>query len=124
MKIILLAAAIAMVLAAATTRSSVGGPLAMLMIVVLAMLAVAIQEARTQQRGALGWAVNIVVALIAGFAVLSVFGMAMESVLPSLGLEGSLASTQHPILYVAAVGMAVAAVLGGWGALQLVNRWR
>jgi uncharacterized membrane protein len=46
----------------ALPKSSVGGPMAMLMIFFLAMLAVGLYEAWSQKRDVLGWVVSIVAA--------------------------------------------------------------
>ena len=39
-------------------------------------------------------------------------------------LEGSLAETQHPLFYIALVGMMLFSLLGSWIALWIVNRLR
>ena len=125
MKIITLIAVMAMLLlSVAMPTSSVGGPLTIMLILFLVMLAVAIHEAWQKKRGAPGWIVNIVVAVIGGFVVVIFAGMAMETILPHLHLEGSLASSQHPLLYVVCAAMAILTVLGSWIPLQIVNRFR
>jgi len=106
------------------TNSSVGGPLTIMLILFLTMLAVGIYEAWSNKRGALGWIVNIVASVIGGFVVAIFVGMAMEMMLPHLHLEGSLASSQHPLLYIVLAGMAILAVLGSWTTLQIANRFR
>ncbi len=88
------------------------------------MLAVGIYEAWSNKRGALGWIVNIVASLIGGFVAVIIGGMAMETILSNLKLEGSLASSGHPLLYVSSAGMAIVTVLGSWIPLQIVNRFR
>jgi len=124
-KTIALLAVMAMFLQALIgTQSSVGGPMTMLFIVFVTMLAVAVYEAWVKKRGAPGWIVNIVASLIGGFVVVSIGGMAMETILSNLKLEGSLASSGHPLLYVSAAGMAIVTVLGSWATLQIVNRFR
>jgi hypothetical protein len=111
-------------LSGAMPKSSVGGPLTITLILLLAMLAVGLYEAWLKKRGALGWIVSIVVAVIGGF-VAAIFGsMAMEMILPYLHLEGSLASSQHPLLYIFSAGMAILTVLGSWITLQIVSRFR
>ena len=67
---------------------------------------------------------NIVVAVIGGFVAAIFAGMAFETILPHLHLEGSLASSQHPLLYVLSAAMAILTVLGSWIPLQIVNRFR
>ena len=64
------------------------------------------------KRSALGWIVNIVAAVIGGFVAASFGSMAMEMLLPYLQLEGSLASSRHPLLYISLVGMAILIVVG------------
>jgi hypothetical protein len=124
-KIITLIAVMAMLLlSVAMPTSSVGGPLTIMLILFLVMLAVAIHEAWLKKRGAPGWIVNIVVAVIGGFVVVIFAGMAMEAILPHLHLEGSLASSQHPLLYVLSAALAILTVLGSWIMLQIVNRFR
>jgi uncharacterized membrane-anchored protein len=124
-KIITLIAVMAMLLlSVAMPNSSVGGPLTIMLILFLVMLAVGIHEAWSKKRGGPGWIVNIVVAVIGGFVVVIFAGMAMETILPHLHLEGSLASSQHPLLYVVSAAMAILTVLGSWIPLQIVNRFR
>jgi hypothetical protein len=125
MKTIALLAVMAMLLQALIgTRSSVGGPLTMMLIVFLAMLAVGIHEAWLKKRSALGWILNIVVAIIGGFVAVSFGGMAVEMMLSRLHFEGALASSNHPLLYISSAAMAILTVLGSWIPLQLVNRVR
>lgn len=125
MKTIALLAVVAMLLQALIgTQSSVGGPLTILFIVFLTMLAVGLYEAWSKKRGALGWIVNIVASLIGGFVAVSLGGLAMEMILSHLQLEGSLESSNHPLLYIASGGMAILTVLGSWIALQIINRFR
>ncbi|MBX9710843.1 MAG: hypothetical protein K2X60_07410 [Xanthobacteraceae bacterium] len=125
MKTITLLAVIAMwLLAFAGSKSSVGGPLTMMLIAFLTMLAVGIYEAWSEKRGPIGWIVNIVASLVGGFLAVSVGGMLMEMLLTRVHFEGSLASSQHPLLYVLSAAMAILTVLGSWTALQIVNRLR
>ena len=53
----------------------------------------------------LGWIVNIVASVIGGFVAASFGSMAMEMILPLLDPEGSLAFSQHPLLYILSAGM-------------------
>jgi hypothetical protein len=39
-------------------------------------------------------------------------------------VEGSLAASGHPLLYVLLAGQMLLMLLGSWIALQIVNRWR
>ena len=125
MKIIALLAVMAMLLlSVAMPNASVGGPLTIMLILFLVMLAVGIHEAWLKKRGVPGWIVNIVVSVIGGFVAAGVAGMPVETILPHLHLEGSLASSQHPLLYVLSAAMAILTVLGSWLPLQIVNRFR
>jgi hypothetical protein len=108
----------------ATPKSSVGGPLTFLLIFFLAMLAVGIHEAWSNKRGVLGWIVSIVCSLIGGFFAVISGGLAMEEIIPLLKLNGSLATSQHPMRYVASAGIMLLTLLGSWLALQIVNRFR
>jgi hypothetical protein len=125
MKTITLLAMMAMlVLQLSGPKSSVGGPLTIMLILFVAMLAVGIHEAWLNKRGALGWIVSIVASVNGGFVAVSFASMAMEMILPHLDLDGSLASSQHPLAYVLNAAMAILTVLGSWITLQIVNRFR
>lgn len=108
----------------AIPQSSVGGPLTLLLIFFLAMLAVGIHEAWSNRRGALGWIVSIVCAVVGGFLAVTIGGLILEAILPFLDLNGSLVTSQHPMRYVSSAGMMVLTLLGSWGALQIVNQLR
>lgn len=127
MKIIILLAVVAVLLlflSGAISQSSVGGPLTLMLVFFLAMLAVGIHEAWLKKRGTLGWIVSIVVSIIGGFVAAGFGGLAMERILSLLHFEGSLASSQHPLLYILSAGMMIVTVFGSWIALQIVNRMR
>ena len=47
-----------------------------------------------------------------------------EPILLLFPVEGTLAASGHPLLYVLLAGMMLLSVLGSWIALQIVNRWR
>ena len=127
MKYIALSAVAAVVLlqlTGAVPQSSVGGPMALVFVFLIAALAVGIYEAWSNQRGVLGWIVSIVAALVGAVLAASMSGMLMEEMLQHANLQGSLAETQHPLLYVASAGMMLLTLLGSWIALWLVNRLR
>lgn len=125
MKMIALAAIVAMILLDLLgPRSSVGGPMGILMLSFLIMLAVGIHEAVTHRRSAPGWIVNIVVAMLGGIVAIILQGLLMEEILPLLKLEGSLAASVNPAKYILYAAMALLTVFGPWGAIQIVNRWR
>jgi hypothetical protein len=102
------------------TTSSVGGPMADLLILLVAMLAVGIYEASVKNRGPLGWMVNIVAALVGGCVAASLVAMAMESILTAIHFQGRLVSSHHPMRYISEAGMAVFTVLGSWITLQIL----
>ena len=110
----------------AIPQSSVGGPIAIALVVFAATLAVGIHEAWTNGRGVLGWIVNIVVAVVGAFLVAPVAGMVMVMVVALLNPGGgsSLAATGGPLFDLALAGHMVLTLLGSWAALQVVNRWR
>jgi len=110
--------------AGAIPKSSVGGPLALFLIFFLAMLVVGLHEAWSNKRRVLGWIVSIVCSVIGGFLAVTFGGLVMEAILPLLELNGSLATSQHPMRYVLSAGMMVLTLLGSWTALQIVNRFR
>ena len=72
----------------AIPQSSVGGPIAIALVVFAATLAVGIHEAWTNGRGVLGWIVNIVVAVVGAFLVAPVAGMVMVMVVALLNPGG------------------------------------
>lgn len=128
MKIILIVSVLVVLvseLAGAIPDSSVGGPMALLFLFVIAMLAVGIHDAWSNGRGVLGWIVSIFCAVIGGGVAMSLAGVViMEPILPLLKLNGPLATSQHPMRYIAPVGMILITLLGSWGALKIVNRFR
>ena len=127
MKYIALIAVITLLLlelSGAIPQSSVGGPMALALVFLIAALAVGIHEAWSKQRGVLGWIVSIVVALVGGLAGASLGSMVMETILMQTNLEGSLAETRHPLLYVSLAGMMLLTLLGSWIALRIVDRMR
>ena len=111
-------------LSGAVPQSSVGGPMTLALVFFAAALAVGIHEAWSNKRGVLGWIVNIPVSLVGAFVAAEVGNLIMEPMLMLLNLNGSLAATGHPLLYVFLVGMMLLMLLGSWIALQIVNRWR
>jgi hypothetical protein len=131
MKTITLIAVIAVVLiqlSGAVPQSSVGGPMTLAMVYLAAALAVGVHEAWSMKRGVLGWIVSIVAALI-GAVVAGLFGGTlmdrfMGVVAPLIHLDGSLAETRHPLLYITSAAMMLLILFGSWLALSLVNRMR
>jgi hypothetical protein len=104
--------------------SSVGGPMTIALAVFLAALAVAIHEAWTKRRGVLGWIVNIVLSFVGTFVAAQLGGLVMVTILHPFMNGSSLAASGGAVMAVSLAGVMAAAVLGSWGALALVNRWR
>lgn len=103
-------------------KASVGGPMAMMMVSLLVMLAVGIHEAKSHERGPLGWIANILVAIVGGFIAVTIFNLGvLESLLSAGNFEGSLAASDRPLKYVVQAVMALVVVLGAWAPLLLLN---
>jgi hypothetical protein len=133
MKVIALLAVIGVLLLFATDSiplASVGGSLVIGFAFVTAALAAGIHEAWTKRRGVVGWVVNLVVSFIGALLGAQIGGMVMVILLYFGGyllgvpMERSLAATGGVVMAVALVGGMLATLLGAWGALQVVNRWR
>jgi hypothetical protein len=127
MRIIILIAVAAMLLLELTDalpKSSVGGPMTMLFMVLLALLAAGLYDAWSQRRGVGGWVASIVAALVGGLFGSVVASAILGSVLSQLNLGEPLANSDHPLRYVASAGMMLLALLGAWIALQIASRWR
>ena len=122
--ITLLAVAAMLLLEVFGPRSSVGGSMGFMLVFFVVILAVAIYEAWANGRGAIGWIVNIVASVVGGLTAIALIGMGLETILPYLHLEGSLASSQHPLKYVVVTVIAILMVLGSWIPLRIVNRLR
>jgi hypothetical protein len=120
----LLAVAAMLLLEVFGPTSSVGGSMSFTLVFVVVTLAVPIYEAWSNRRGAIGWIVNLFVSILGGLTAIAVIGMAMETILPHLHLEGSLASSQHPLKYVVVAVIGILMVAGSWIPLQIVNRLR
>lgn len=103
---------------------SVGGSLTIGLALLVAGLAVGIHEAWTKRRGVLGWIVNVVVSFFGMFVAATVAGP-FVGILFSIANPGqTLMEAGGPILSAALAAMMAVALLGSWGALRLVNRWR
>jgi hypothetical protein len=112
-------------LSGAIPLDSVGGPMVIALAFFLGALAVAVHEAWTKKRGVLGWIVNIVVSFVGVFLVAPTGGMVVALLLsPFMGGSASLAAAGGPVMHVALAGMMIVTLLGSWGALWVVNRWR
>jgi hypothetical protein len=104
--------------------SGVGGAMTVGLALLLAAPAVGIYEAWTQRRGVFGWIGNIVVSLAGALLIAPVGGMVLALLLTPFADGSSLAATGGPVMSVALAGMMVVVLLGAWGALWFVNRWR
>lgn len=123
-KIVLLAVMATLLFDLYGTKSSVGGPIAELLVAFLTMWAVGIYEAWSENRGALGWILNIVVSFIGGFVGIWLFGIVLETIMTQIHFEGVLATSHHPLRYVASAGIAIFTVLASWLALKVINGFR
>lgn len=102
--------------------ASVGGSLTIGLAYIAAALALGIHEAWTRKRRVLGWIVNVIVSFVGGFLAAPLGGMVM-GILLSDG-AGSLAAAGGLRFSVALAGGMLVTLLGAWGALWIVNRWR
>lgn len=104
---------------------SVGGAMVIAMAVFAGALAVAVHEAWTRKRGLLGWIVNILASLVGAFLIAPLGGMVMMMLLvPFMQGSSSLAAAGGPQMSIALAGQMTITLLGVWGSLWLVNRWR
>lgn len=104
---------------------SVGGAMVIALAFFVGAFAVGIHEAWTKKRGVLGWIVNIVVSFVGAFLAAQLGGMVMVMLLlPFMGGSSSLAAAGGPVMSLALAGTMLITLLGSWGALQIVNRWR
>ncbi|RTL48903.1 MAG: hypothetical protein EKK40_16135 [Bradyrhizobiaceae bacterium] len=111
-------------LSGAIPLSSVGGPMTIAAAVFLATLAVGIHESWTHKRGAPGWILSVVVALIGAFLAAPLAGFVMVPLLSPFMNGTSFASAGGPVLAIALAGQMALSLLGAWAALWLVSRWR
>ncbi|MEA2930560.1 MAG: hypothetical protein QOG38_2988 [Hyphomicrobiales bacterium] len=102
--------------------ASVGGSMTIGLTYIVAALAVGIHEAWTKKRSVLGWIVNIVVTFIGALVAAPLGGM-LIGILLSDGSR-SLAASGGLRFSVALVAGMLVTLLGAWGALWIVNRWR
>lgn len=109
----------------AIPRDSVGGSMVIALAFFLGALAVGVHEAWTKKRHVLGWIVNIVVAFVGAILVAAPGGMVVAMLLrPFMGGSPSLAAAGGPVMHVALASMMIVTLLGAWGALWVVSRWR
>jgi hypothetical protein len=108
----------------AVPSSGAGESIAITLALLAAGAAVGIHEAWTQNRGVLGWIVSIVVALVGAFLIANLAGVVAGLLLIYVLFDVALAIGGGPLIYVTLAGLMIAALLGSWGALWLVNRFR
>ena len=109
----------------AIPMDSVGGALVIAAAAIFGALAVATHEAWTKKRGVLGWIVNIIVSFAGALLIAPLAGGAMVALLlPFMDGASSLAAAGGARMSIALAGQLALTLLGAWGALWLVNRWR
>ena len=104
--------------------TGVGGAMTIGLALLAAAPAVGLHEAWTKKRGVLGWIVNIVVSFVGAFLLAPLGGMVIVMILSPFMDKPSLAATGGAVMYAALAGMMLVTLLGSWGALWIVNRWR
>lgn len=111
--------------AGAIPLDGVGGSMVIALALLVAAPAVGVHEAWTMKRNVLGWIVNIIVCLAGAFFVAPAGGMISVLVLsPFMDGAGSIADAGGAVMIVALAGMMVITLLGAWGSLWILNRWR
>lgn len=112
-------------------KGSVGGSMVIGFAFIVAAVAVGIHEAWTHRRGVLGWIVSIVVAFVGaligaqlgGLVMVATFGLLGRLMLIDRG-GSSLATMGSPLTEIALAALMAFTLLGSWGALRIVSRWR
>jgi hypothetical protein len=122
--VIAVAGILALQAGGAIPQSSVGGPITIALAFFMAALAVGIHEAFTNNRGIVGWIVNLIVSLIGAFVAASVGGPVAGILFSSFNPGQSLAATGGPLMAAALASVMLMSVYGAYGAIKLVNRLR
>ena len=105
--------------------ASVGGSLTIGLYLIIAALVLGLQEAWAMRRGVLGWIVNVVVTFIGALVGAQCGGLILVGLIGAvMDVHGSLARTGGVAMSAALAGGMLATLLGAWGALWIVNRWR
>jgi hypothetical protein len=103
----------------------VGGSLVIGLALLLAAPAIGISEAWTMKRSVPGWIVNIIVSIVGAFVFAPLGGMIVVLLLsPFMEGGGSIAAQGGLVMATALACMMVVSLLGAWGGLWIVNRWR
>jgi hypothetical protein len=106
-------------------KASVGGPLVMGLVVIIAMFAVGVYEAWTSKRSVVGWIVNILGAFVGGLVAVTIVPFLVEPLILLFQSDGSsLSSSHNPLKYIVLIATASLTVYAVWLTLQLVNRFR
>lgn len=127
MKIIALLALLAVTLlglSGAIPHSSVGGPMTLLMVFLLAALIVGLYEAWSKKRGVLGWIVSIIAAVVGGILGAAAGSPLFDAALTIIKPQGALFETKSPLFFVLLNVQMIFTLLGSWITLWVVNRFR
>jgi hypothetical protein len=101
------------------SRSGVGSPMTDILLSIAVMLVVGIYEA--WGRGLVGWLIHGVLAIIGGVVALCLTSLALEATVSALHTQGRFATLNHSLRDIADVVMPLAAVLGAWLPVKLMN---
>jgi len=72
----------------------------------------------------LGWILSIVVSIVGALVAAQLGEFLLLPLLMLMDVRGSLAATGGFAMSVGLAAMMLITLLGSWGTLQLVNRWR
>lgn len=109
----------------AIPRDAVGGSMVIMLALLAGAVAAGIHEAWTMKRSVLGWILNIIVSLAGAVLFAPAGSMIIALVLsPFMDGAGSIAGAGGLMMYVSLAGLMVITLLGAWGSLWIVNRWR
>ncbi|MDX2309365.1 MAG: hypothetical protein NW216_14085 [Hyphomicrobium sp.] len=106
------------------SQGSVGSAMTIAAVHLAAAIVVGLYEAWSKGRGVLGWIVSVVVAFVGGLAGAWGGMMVIEQAIMFLKVEGSLAKSGHPLLYVMLNAQMLLTIAGASIVLWIVNRIR
>ncbi|MDB5531990.1 MAG: hypothetical protein JWO28_305 [Hyphomicrobiales bacterium] len=106
------------------TSSSVGNPLAEVLILLIAVLAMGLYEAWPKKRDVPGWIVNVVGSIIGGYLAALVVHVAVLMMLSLPHFEGRFSISPDTLRYTVSAVETTLTVLGAWSTLQIVNLFR
>lgn len=110
--------------AGAIPQASVGGPMAIGLVLIVAALAVGGHEAWSRRRGPFGWIVSLLVAVLGALVAAPLGGAILGPLLSIFAGGRSLAAAGGWPLWLAFAGMTFITLGGASAALWLVGRWR